>query len=210
MQIGLWGLMGFFAAALINRAADCWLNPARLECDPARHPVRLWAVWVGVPALFIFLAARGDASGELWPVCLFAALLVLLAVVDLEQRRVPNVVVLPSTALALAFAAQNGQLISAAAGAALAFAAFLTLYILGRSLFGPGALGMGDVKLAAFIGAVVGLEWVPYALLLGIVFAGAGATALLLSGRARRGDSLPFGHFMALATIIALVGSRAG
>ena len=136
--------------------------------------------------------------------CLFAAILVLLAVIDLEQRRLPDVIVLPALALALVVR-PGGDLGATVAGAVAAGALFLLLYAVGRRLYGPGALGMGDVKLAALIGAVVGLERLALALPLGIFLAGAAALVLLLSGRATRGDSLPYGHFMALAAVVVMV-----
>lgn len=204
MPIAWWGLTGLFAAALINRAADCWFSPARLACGLTRHPARQTAVWVGVPGLFGLLAWRVTNQAGLATACLFAAILVLLAVIDLEQRRLPDRIVLPALALALV-AQPGGDLITTVAGAAAAGALFLLLYAIGRRLYGPGALGMGDVKLAALIGAVVGLERLAVALPLGILLAGAAAAVLLLTGRARRGDSLPYGHFMALAAVAVMV-----
>jgi leader peptidase (prepilin peptidase)/N-methyltransferase len=204
MPIAWWGLVGLFAAALINRAADCWINPARLACGLTRRPGPRWAVWVGLPVLFILLAWRNPGRDGLWPACLFAAILIALAVIDWEQRRLPNAILLPATALALAYGWAGGRLALAVAGGALAFALFLLLYGLGRCLFGRGALGPGDVKLAGLIGAIVGVEIAPYALALGILAAGAAAAILLLTGRARRGDVIPYGHFLALAAVACL------
>lgn len=205
MPIVWWGLVGLFAAALINRAADCWLNPARLACGLTRHPARQMIVWLGLPALYMGLAWRLVVPDALGIVTLGAAMLALLAVIDLEQRRVPNVVVLPATALALLAAGIDGRWLPAVAGALLAGGGFLALAVVGRRLFGRAALGMGDVKLAALIGALVGLERAPWALLLGVLLAGAVAAGLLLSGRARRGDSLAYGSCLALAALVVLV-----
>jgi leader peptidase (prepilin peptidase)/N-methyltransferase len=206
MPIAWWSLVGLCAAALINRAADCWFNPARLSCALTRHPGRQWAVWVGLPALFALLAWRNMGADGLWPACLFAAILIALAVIDWEQRRLPHAILLPAAALALAYAWADGNLGSAAAGGALAFALFLGFYGLGRRLCGQHALGAGDVKLAGLIGVMLGLELLPYALALGILAAGAAAAVLLLTGRARRGDALPYGHFLALAAVACLIG----
>jgi leader peptidase (prepilin peptidase)/N-methyltransferase len=205
MPIAWWGLVGLFAALLINRAADCWLSPARLQCGLTRHPVRQGAVWIALPLLFMALAWRTPDASHPGAMCLFAAVLVLLAVIDREQRRVPNVVLLPSVTLVLWLAWQGNYLASAAAGAALAMLMFAGLYAIGRRFYGPGALGLGDVKLAGLIGAMTGMAWMPYALFLGILLAGAAAAVMLLTGRARRGDTLPYGHFMALAALLVLV-----
>ena len=195
-------LVGLFAAALVNRAADCWLSPAPAACGLTRHPRRQAAVVVALPLLFVLLAGRaGEPRGAL-TAGLFAAVLVLLAVVDWEQRRLPNVVVLPALAAAVALSPAP---IGAALAAALAFVVFLGLYALGRRLYGPGALGMGDVKLAALVAAVVGLPAAGYALLLGVLLAGGAAAVWLLSGRAGQGALLPYGTFLALGGLVVLV-----
>ena len=198
MPFALSALVGLFAAALVNRAADCWLSPAPAACGLTRHPRRQAAVVVGLPLLFVLLAGR---SGSL-TAALFAAVLVLLAAIDWEQRRLPNVVVLPALAAAVAL---SDAPLAAALAAALAFAAFLGLYALGRRLYGPGALGMGDVKLAALVAAVVGWPAAGWALLLGVLLAGGGAALWLLSGRAGRGALLPYGAFLALGGIVGLL-----
>ena len=198
MPTVLSALLGLLAATLVNRAADCWLSPAPAACGLPRHPRRQAAVVVGLPLLFVLLAGRGES---LVP-ALFAAVLVLLAVVDWEQRRLPNVVVLPALVAAVALSPAP---ISAALAAALAFAAFLGLYALGRRLYGPGALGMGDVKLAALVAAVVGLPAAGWALALGVLLAGGAAAVWLLSGRAGRGALLPYGAFLALGGIVVLL-----
>ena len=201
MPTVLFALLGLFAAVLVNRAADCWLAPAPAACGLTRHARRQAAVLVALPLLFVWLGGRGEPRESL-VAGLFAAVLVLLAVVDWEQRRLPNVVVLPSLAAAVVL---SGAPLTAALAAALAFVAFLGLFAFGRRLYGPGALGMGDVKLAALVAAVVGLPAAGWALLLGVLLAGGAAAAWLLSGRAERGTLLPYGAFLALGGIVVLV-----
>ena len=201
MPIILHALLGLFAAVLVNRAADCWLAPAPAACGLTRHPRRQTVVLVALPLLLMALAGRGEPRESL-VAGLFAAVFVLLAVVDWEQRRLPNVVVLPSLAAAVVL---SGAPLTAALAAALAFVAFLGLFAFGRRLYGPGALGMGDVKLAALVAAVVGLPAAGWALLLGVLLAGGAAAAWLLSGRAERGTLLPYGAFLALGGIVVLV-----
>ena len=56
MPIAWWALVGLFAAMLINRAADCWLSPARMQCGLTRHPRRQTLVLIALPFLFAWLA----------------------------------------------------------------------------------------------------------------------------------------------------------
>ena len=203
MPIAWYALLGLFAALLINRAADCWLGTSRLACGLTRHPRRQWLVTVGLPVLFAALAMSG---GEHVLVAgLFAAVLVLLAVVDLEQRRLPNVVVLPALGAAVALSASPVVVV---VSAGLAFLVFLALRALGRRLYGPDALGMGDVKLAALVAAVVGWPLAAYALAAGVLLAGGFAALLLLTGRAGRGALLPYGTFLAAGGIAAILVGR--
>lgn len=202
MPIILHALLGLFAAALVNRAADCWLAPAPAACGLTRHPWRQTAVLVALPLLFVLLAGRDGGAGQSLVAELFAAVLVLLAVVDWEQRRLPNVVVLPALAAAVALSTQP---LAAGLAATLAFVVFLGLFALGRRLYGPGALGMGDVKLAALVAAVAGWPAAGWALLLGVVLAGSVAAVGLATGRLGRGALLPYGAFLALGGIVVLL-----
>jgi leader peptidase (prepilin peptidase)/N-methyltransferase len=66
-------------------------------------------------------------------------------------------------------------------------------------------MGMGDVKLAALIGLVLGalgLEYVAVAAGLGILLGGVGAIVALLRGAGRK-QALPFGPFLAAGAVLA-------
>jgi len=201
MPSAIFALVGLFAAMLLNRAADCWLSPAPLACGLTRHPRRAAAVTVALPLVAVLAGQRAGSAGAALAITLFAAVLLLLAVVDWEQRRLPNAVVLPALAAAVALSADP---LAAGLAAAAAFVVFLAVYALGRRLYGPGALGMGDVKLAALVAAVVGPAAVA-ALLGGVLLAGGGAAVGLLSGRVRRGAALPYGSFLAVAGVVVLL-----
>lgn len=201
MPSALFALVGLFAAMLLNRAADCWLSSTPLACGLTRHPQRAAAVTIALPLVAVLAGQRAASDGAALTITLFAAVLLLLAVVDWEQRRLPNVVVLPALAAAVALSADP---LTAGLAAAAAFTVFLILYALGRRLYGPGALGMGDVKLAALVAAAVGPAAVA-ALLGGVLLAGGGAAVGLLSGRVGRGAALPYGSFLAVAGVVVLL-----
>ncbi len=139
----------------------------------------------------------------------YCAILALVGCVDLIQHRIPNVLVFPGIALALLaswWLPQPGcTFLSAIGGAAVGFVSFFALHWFGKQRYGPGALGMGDVKLAMLLGAMVGLRWVAAVLLLGILLAGLAAGLLLLVGRSQRHQHLPYGFYLSLAGILILV-----
>lgn len=160
---------------------------------------------VGVPVMFLLLALSGADPSDLVVASLGGAVFILLAVVDAEQRRLPNTVVIPALGLAFVAALLSDQLIQSIGGALIGFVLFGALYIIGHKLFGPRALGIGDVKLAMLVGAVLGAAYAPAALLLAVFLAGAASLMLLALRRKQRGDTIPYGLYLSLAGVITLL-----
>ena len=82
-------------------------------------------------------------------------------------------------------------------------AGFLFFFIV--VLITPKGMGMGDVKLATFIGLVTGFPYVVVALLIGIITGGIVAVALLALRIKGRKDAIPYGTFLAIGPIITLL-----
>jgi leader peptidase (prepilin peptidase) / N-methyltransferase len=131
----------------------------------------------------------------------FVTVLVLLTIIDLEERRLPNVIVLPAFAIVLAahLALSPGRAVEwVVAG----FGAALLLFL--PSLVVPGGMGMGDFKLALLLGAMLG-KAVVMAILIASIAGGLVAVGLLLArGAAARKQSIPFGPFLAVGGVVAL------
>ena len=152
-----------------------------------------------VAACFVVLEPRSDAVvGGLG--CL---LLAALSVVDLEERRVPNRLVLPGLAAALLVRTALDPSPRWALGALAAGASLLLLAIVY-----PAGMGMGDVKLAAFLGAWLGWYGL-LALVLGTFAAFLPAAVILAArGRAARKVGLPFAPFLAVGAVAALLAGH--
>jgi leader peptidase (prepilin peptidase)/N-methyltransferase len=131
----------------------------------------------------------------------FVCVLVAVSLVDLERRIIPNRIVLPATAVILA--AQIGlhpertaEWLLATVGAGL----FLLLPL----LVNPAMMGMGDVKLAALLGAALGGS-VLVALAVGIGVAALVALAILArAGLGARRKAIAYGPFLALGGVVGL------
>lgn len=138
---------------------------------------------------------------------IYILVLVLILLVDLQQRRILNVIVLPATLLALAAGFIDGRdtFILALLGALAGFLFFYLLFWVGRWFSGKGALGFGDVKLAMLLGAMLGFRYVWPAMVLGLLLTGLTTVLLLLTGRAGLRASLPLGAFLAASGIIVLL-----
>ncbi|MBC8133414.1 MAG: prepilin peptidase [Deltaproteobacteria bacterium] len=142
----------------------------------------------------------------------FASALIVLAFIDLDTKRLPDIITLPGTLVLYfaAFAAHDvswkERLIGAAAGYLFVrLIADFYYYVLKRE-----GLGLGDGKLLAMVGAVLGWKALPVVVFAASVVGSAVSIPVLLATRDRtRGTSLrhveiPFGPFLALGALIDL------
>lgn len=164
---------------------------------------RIGAVYPAVELLTALLVAASFLafgwSGKSFVAAFFCIVLVTVSATDLSHRIVPNVIVLPAAAIVLV--AQT-VLEPSAEWALAAFGASFFLFL--AALAYPKGMGMGDVKLALLLGAMLG-RTVPVGLMLGMVAALVPSAVLLARhGSAARKMAIPFAPFLALGAVIAL------
>ncbi len=175
-----------------------------------RYPL----VELGMAALFAAVGARVGASWALPGFLLFAWTLAVVAIIDARTRRIPNRLTYPLTpalltllCLAAVLVGQPGAGARALLGGLASSGALLML-----ALISPRGMGMGDVKLAAFIGVGLGyLGWghVVVGLAGGFLLGGLVALGLLVSGLRTRKDAIPFGPSLAVGALAALLAGEA-
>lgn len=138
-------------------------------------------------------------SGTAFVAAFFCAALVTVSATDLSHRIVPNVVVLPAAAVVLV---AMTALHPSAEWALGAFGASFFLFL--AALAYPKGMGMGDVKLALLLGAMLGRA-VPVALMVGMLAALVPSIVLLARhGSAARKMAIPFAPFLSLGGVVAL------
>jgi leader peptidase (prepilin peptidase)/N-methyltransferase len=136
----------------------------------------------------------------------FLGILLACALIDARYRIIPNRIVYPSLAI---FAAAVVVFSIAGSGVSLVTGGLGLLACGGGLLLvaivAPHGMGMGDVKLAALIGLVLGsLGWryVGVSVVLAILAGGLGAIVVLLAGGGRK-DTIPFGPYLAGGGILS-------
>ena len=142
-------------------------------------------------------------SGEAFLAAFFCVVLVVLSAIDLTHRIVPNRIVLPAALIVLlAQTALNPSpewMLGALGAAGFLFVAALAY---------PAGMGMGDVKLALLLGAMLG-RLVGVGLMLGMLAALVPSFVLLARhGSAARKMGIPFAPFLALGALIALFAGQ--
>src|SRR5215212_933185 len=165
-------------------AAISWRYPAVEVATAALVAACVWKYGVSLEAL---------VAGA------FCTALIAVSATDLEHRIVPNRIVLPAAVVVLA--AQT-VLHPSVEWAAAGFGAAAFLFTV--ALVYPGGMGMGDVKLALLLGAMLG-RTVPVALMAGMVAALLPSVVLVARhGSKARKMGIPFAPFLALGGVITL------
>jgi len=160
---------------------------------------------------------------ELSLTAIYCLVLLILLATDLEKMLLPNVITYPGfiivfilSAAMMAFNFEprwffhipvtgffsivNNYLVSSLLGALTGFILLLLVAVVSR-----GGMALGDVKLAALIGLMTGFPIIFVALFVGVIGGGLIAGLLLLSRRRGRKDPMPFGPFLCLGGMVALL-----
>ena len=192
---------------LRRRCRDC------SEPISARYPAVELATGLAFAAVAA-LAWRDDRTLWVLPALLYlVAASIALTLIDVDVRRLPDAIVLPSYVVVLVLLAGASvaegdwwPLARAALAGAAAFAAYFALV-----LVYPAGMGFGDVKLAGVLGLVLG--WYGWSelvvgLFLGFLLGGLVGTALLALRLATRKSMIPFGPYMIAGAWVALLAGR--
>lgn len=137
---------------------------------------------------------------------LLVTALLIVAFIDLAHLIIPDAVTLPGIVVGVAIGLLPSSIgfANAVAGACLGGGIFLLIV-----LVYPAGMGGGDVKLIAMIGAFVGWQAVLVTIILSACCgAGSGLTLILLGLKGRR-DPVPFGPFLAIGGITAMLWGEA-
>jgi leader peptidase (prepilin peptidase) / N-methyltransferase len=179
------------------------------DCD-APISVRYPLVEAATAALFGVLTLAIGLEPELPAFLYLGAIGMALALIDIDVKRLPNAIVLPSylvaAALLAAAALLDGSwddLLRAGLGMVALYAFYFVL-----ALVYPSGMGFGDVKLAGVLGLYLGwLGWAEVVAggFLGFLFGGVVGGVLVLVRRAGRKSMIPFGPFMLVGALVAIL-----
>ena len=192
----------YFQSALLS-----FLLGSRGRCSGCGAPTdkRAVAAEVATGMAFWLLFLRFDTSPKLLLYSLYTCFLVVVFFIDWEHRLILNRVTYPGIVLSLLltpfFAEMDPAMVLL--GLVIGGITFGTLYGGGHLIYRQEVLGLGDVKLAMLLGAMLGFPAIVAALLMGSFF-GAVAAVAMLAGRRRSGhDFMPYGTAMCLGAFMA-------
>jgi leader peptidase (prepilin peptidase)/N-methyltransferase len=166
---------------------------------PVRYPLIELAVGIAFAATAIVLR---DDPAQLALGLVFVAMLAAITLTDLEWRVIPNVILLAGAVAGLVIVAATDPSSLPERGIAAAAAGGFLLVI---ALAHPRGMGMGDVKLAAVMGLYLGSSVAPALLIAVLTGTAVGLGVMLVQGSGARKLAVPFGPFLALGGVLALL-----
>ncbi len=146
-----------------------------------------------------------DDPAEIAIGCVFVTMLAAVTLTDLEQRIIPNRILLAGSIVCLAIAAPTDpaglaeRAIAAGAAGGLMFLVVLAY---------PRGMGLGDVKLMAAMGLFLGSAVAPAVLAALLAGSVVGLGMIARHGSAARKMAIPFGPFLALGGIVGLLAGE--
>ncbi len=139
---------------------------------------------------------------DLVPALVLLAALVAITGIDLDHQIIPDVITLPGILAGFLANVASGHVSwrDSVIGILVGGGIFFLIILVSR-----GGMGGGDMKLGAMLGAFLGWKVMLVALFVAVAAGGALAAALLITGRVRRKDPIPFGPFLAMGGVVALL-----
>ena len=138
---------------------------------------------------------------------LFTWVLIALTLIDIKKQLLPDNITLPLlwAGILLSFFNVFTDLTSSVIGAMAGYMILWSIYQLFKLVTGKEGMGFGDFKLLAALGAWVGFEYLPQIILVSSVVGSIIGISMMLTGRTKQQQPIPFGPYLAIAGWIALL-----
>ena len=173
------------------------------ELTPGRTSWQVFGPPVLAAAIFFAFALHFGPGVPLYIRSVFVLVLVQVIFFDFEHRLILDRVMFPAMGLALFVSVFNHPWWAGLVAGIAAGLLFIVLALAGSAIFKAEALGFGDVKLAIFMGLLLGPLPTIQALFYGVLLAGVVAIGIIVWHRSMKG-TLAYGPYLAAGAVIML------
>jgi prepilin signal peptidase PulO-like enzyme (type II secretory pathway) len=196
-----WGVVGAAGGWLVRWGS---VRLARLEeLEPDSRSWQIYGPPILAALLFAVFAYHMGPTLPLFERSVFILVLVQVIFFDLEHRLILDRIIFPSMVLALGLSLLGHPWWAGIATGLGAGLLFLVLAVIGWAIFKGEALGFGDVKLAVFMGLLLGPLPTIQAVFYGVFMAGLVSVGFIAWHRSLKG-TIAYGPYLAAGTLIVL------
>jgi prepilin signal peptidase PulO-like enzyme (type II secretory pathway) len=200
----VWAIAGGAAGWVVRwGSVRLALLESGLGLEPGHKPWQVYGPPILAAILFALFATEPTSFAQLALRSVFVLVLVQVIFFDFEHRLILDRVMFPSIALALVVSLFRHPWWAGMAMGVGAGLIFLLLALVGSAIFKAEALGFGDVKLALFMGILLGPLPTIQGLFYGVFLAGVVSVALIVWRRTTK-QTIAYGPYLAAGALIAL------
>jgi leader peptidase (prepilin peptidase)/N-methyltransferase len=152
--------------------------------------------------LFVLLYLKSGLSMTFFIYALLTSALLIVALIDLDHRIIPNIITLPGMAVGVGLSMGVLPLTPLASLFGLMIGGAIFYLI---ALVSKGGMGGGDIKLIAMIGAFLGLQGGLFTIFASALLGSVVGLTLMLLGKRGRKDKVPFGPFLSFGAILFML-----
>ena len=179
------------------------------KCSSCKAPISIQypAIEAVTAILSVAVAWKFGVSLQTAGGLLFTWMLIVLTMIDVHKQLLPDNITLPLLWLGLIFALFDTytSLQTSVIGAIAGYLALWTVFQVFRLVTGKEGMGFGDFKLLAAMGAWMGWAMLPQIILVSSVVGAIAGSIMLVTGKTRTQQPIPFGPYLAIAGWIALL-----
>ena len=179
------------------------------KCSSCKAPISMQypAIEAITATLSVIVAWQFGVSVQTAGGLLFTWILISLTMIDVHKQLLPDNITLPLLWLGLIFALFDTytSLQASVIGAIAGYLSLWTVFQTFKLVTGKEGMGFGDFKLLAAMGAWMGWTMLPQIILVSSVIGAIAGSIMLVTGKARTQQPIPFGPYLAVAGWIALL-----
>ena len=152
--------------------------------------------------LYVLLWRKFGLTTPFAVYALFTSRLLIIALIDLDHKIIPNIITLPGIAVGLGLSVWALPItpLTSLFGLLVGGALFYLIAVVSK-----GGMGGGDIKLIAMIGAFLGWQGALFTIFSGALLGSLVGMMLMLLGKKGRKDKVPFGPFLSCGAILFML-----